>query len=54
MRSILILKYLNDFSGVGSVCEDTSYTSWNITVKKKTYQTYLKVCHQEMVDILLA
>lgn len=43
MRPILVPEYIEDFSCIGSACEDTCCAGWNITVEKKTYQAYRKV-----------
>ena len=48
MRSVLIPEYLNEFSCVGGDCEDTCCGVWNITVDKKTYQTYRRVRKPKM------
>ncbi|MFY0520164.1 flagellin lysine-N-methylase [Lysinibacillus sp. UGB7] len=53
MRPILIPEYLQDFSCIGSACEDTCCAGWNIVVEKKTYQAYRKVRQPEMADKLL-
>lgn len=53
MRPILVPEYLNEFSCIGSSCEDTCCAGWNITVEKKTYQTYRKVRDPEMAEKLL-
>ncbi|MGE7695964.1 flagellin lysine-N-methylase [Lysinibacillus sp. NPDC094177] len=53
MRQILIPEYMEDFKCIGSACEDTCCAGWNITVEKKTYQTYRKVRHPEMAEKLL-
>ncbi|MED3802742.1 flagellin lysine-N-methylase [Lysinibacillus xylanilyticus] len=53
MKPILIPEYLNHFSCIGSACEDTCCAGWNITVEKKTYQTYRKVRQPEMAEKLL-
>ncbi|WP_431029193.1 flagellin lysine-N-methylase [Lysinibacillus sp. LZ02] len=52
MRPILIPEYLNDFSCIGSTCEDTCCAGWNVTVDKKTYQTYRKVRQSGITDKL--
>ena len=53
MRPILVPEYLQEFSCIGSACEDTCCAGWNITVEKKTYQAYRKVRQPEMSDKLL-
>jgi len=53
MRPILVPEYLQDFSCIGSACEDTCCAGWNIVVEKKTYQAYRKVRQPEMSDKLL-
>ncbi|PKU53610.1 MULTISPECIES: flagellin lysine-N-methylase [Lysinibacillus] len=53
MRPILVPEYIQDFSCIGSACEDTCCAGWNITVEKKTYQTYRKVRQPEMAEKLL-
>lgn len=52
MRPILIPEYLNDFSCIGSACEDTCCAGWDITVDKKTYQAYRKIRQPEMAEKL--
>lgn len=52
MRSILIPKYLEEFRCIGGACEDTCCAGWNITIDKKTYQTYRKVRNPEISDDL--
>ena len=37
MRTILSLEYLNDFKCIGSACENTCCSGWDIVVEKKTY-----------------
>ncbi|NOU92239.1 lysine-N-methylase [Paenibacillus sp. LMG 31456] len=39
-ETILIPKYMNEFSCVGSECEDTCCSSWQINIDQKTYNKY--------------
>lgn len=52
MRQILIPEYLQDFQCIGGACEDTCCAGWNVTIDKKTFQTYRKVKNPEVSDKL--
>lgn len=52
MRPILVPEYLAEFNCIGGSCEDTCCAGWNVTIDKKTYQTYRKVKNPEISDKL--
>lgn len=39
-RTVLIPRYMHEFSCIGSACEDTCCSGWQITIDKKTYNKY--------------
>jgi lysine-N-methylase len=41
-RAALTPQYMNDFSCIGSECEDTCCIGWNVSVDKSTYKRYKK------------
>jgi len=53
MRPLLIPAYMEDFSCIGSACEDTCCAGgWMLDIDKKTYQKYKKVNDVELKPLL--
>ena len=51
-RKILIPQYMNDFSCIGAVCEDTCCNGWQVSIDQKTYKKYKKVTDKELKNDL--
>lgn len=47
-RTVLSPMYMKEFSCIGSECEDTCCSGWQITIDKKTYNKYAEL--QEVTD----
>ncbi|RFU63943.1 flagellin lysine-N-methylase [Peribacillus glennii] len=41
-RSLLIPQYMNQFSCIGSACEDSCCAGWQVNIDQKTYKKYKK------------
>lgn len=44
--------YYEQFQCIGGACEDTCCASWDITIDKKTYQSYKKETHPDLKQLL--
>ncbi|MGE7922794.1 flagellin lysine-N-methylase [Viridibacillus arvi] len=42
-RKALFPAYMNEFSCIGSACEDTCCAGWNVTIDQETYKKYKKL-----------
>lgn len=47
-RKVLVPQYLNQFSCIGSSCEDTCCAGWRVTIDQPTYKKYKKVRHPKL------
>jgi lysine-N-methylase len=49
--TMLIPKYMQQFSCIGSDCEDTCCSGWGVSIDKKTYKKYNKVKNIELKSL---
>lgn len=52
IRTVLIPTYLEQFSCIGSTCEDTCCVGWRVEVDHTTYKKYEKIQDNEMNTVL--
>src|SRR5690606_8958465 len=51
-RNVLIPKYMQEFTCIGSACEDTCCTGWRVDVDRDTYKKYKKTSDIELKPLL--
>lgn len=51
-RVVLVTDYLENFSCIGSACEDTCCIGWNVDIDQKTYKKYNNVSDKEIKPLL--
>lgn len=47
-RTILVPKYMQQFSCIGSACEDSCCVGWRVDIDQQTYKKYNRVRNQEL------
>lgn len=51
-RAALIPQYMQQFSCIGSDCEDSCCIGWRVTIEEETYKKYTKVQDQELTRMI--
>jgi lysine-N-methylase len=51
-RLLLVPQYMNQFSCIGSACEDSCCVGWRVSIDQPTYKKYNRVQDRDMKPLL--